>query len=496
MLNLNLGYKALTNLYEQDQDLLNVISLNVSDTIFVNTISPYSGTTTSNTGKFSITDVTQSTSSSTGCCTLLGGLGIAKRLGVGEFITAPSIKLTDTSNQIQTGTGSNLTTVNFPASSGAITLTMPNVTSTLATTDTAQSITATKTFTVTQDMTTINRTSGNLTLQTTTSGVIALSSATNMTYTSATTSLASHIFNSSVPSSTEVDMKIVGNSATKTVALQLTRNTTNSTTIASIGTAGNYSTLAVQGDTVLRWENSRKFIGQQFTTNVFTMNSTSFSILNSTASTNTTSGALVVTGGVGIGGALFGTSANFSGLTASQAVVTDVNNTLTSLAYTDANTASALIQRDASGNFSAGTITLATSLLLPTTGGLQTALDYHEVTTHVTKWQGPWAAQQNGSIRIIRTSIGVILDFVEVLASATIATTITAATALPARWRPRNDKTFWFPVQDNATNFNGAIHIASATGAITIYKDITLINFTGAGNTGFKGTATPEYAIS
>ena len=41
--------------------------------------------------------------------------------------------------------------------------------------------------------------------------------------------------------------------------------------------------------------------------------STITNITNSTASTSTTTGALIVTGGVGIGGALFGTSATFSG---------------------------------------------------------------------------------------------------------------------------------------------------------------------------------------
>lgn len=43
-------------------------------------------------------------------------------------------------------------------------------------------------------------------------------------------------------------------------------------------------------------------------------------------------------------------------LTPNQAVVTNANNLLTSLAYTSANTASTLIQRDSSGNFAAGTI--------------------------------------------------------------------------------------------------------------------------------------------
>lgn len=53
------------------------------------------------------------------------------------------------------------------------------------------------------------------------------------------------------------------------------------------------------------------------------------------------------------------TGMNLSGLTASQAVVTDSSKNLASLAYTSANTASALVQRDGSNNFSAGTITAA-----------------------------------------------------------------------------------------------------------------------------------------
>lgn len=56
-------------------------------------------------------------------------------------------------------------------------------------------------------------------------------------------------------------------------------------------------------------------------------------------------------------GKINGTAANFSGLTASQAVVTDASKNLASLAYTSANTATTLVERDGSGNFSAGTIT-------------------------------------------------------------------------------------------------------------------------------------------
>jgi hypothetical protein len=52
---------------------------------------------------------------------------------------------------------------------------------------------------------------------------------------------------------------------------------------------------------------------------------------------------------------------NIPNLSASQAVVTDSLQNLVSLAYTNSNTASTLVQRDSSGNFSAGTITASFS---------------------------------------------------------------------------------------------------------------------------------------
>ncbi len=48
---------------------------------------------------------------------------------------------------------------------------------------------------------------------------------------------------------------------------------------------------------------------------------------------------------------------NISSLTKNSAVVTDANDNLTSLGYGSGNTASTLVERDGSGNFSAGTVT-------------------------------------------------------------------------------------------------------------------------------------------
>ena len=75
------------------------------------------------------------------------------------------------------------------------------------------------------------------------------------------------------------------------------------------------------------------------------------------------SGGTITINGATIGGTTAAagtfTGLNVTGLTASYAVVTDGSKNLASLQYTNANTVSTLVQRDASGNFSAGTITSA-----------------------------------------------------------------------------------------------------------------------------------------
>lgn len=60
------------------------------------------------------------------------------------------------------------------------------------------------------------------------------------------------------------------------------------------------------------------------------------------------------------------------GLTASRLVATDGSKKLASVAYTDANTASAVVQRDGSGNFSAGQITSSSGVRLDTSAAQPT----------------------------------------------------------------------------------------------------------------------------
>lgn len=70
-----------------------------------------------------------------------------------------------------------------------------------------------------------------------------------------------------------------------------------------------------------------------------------------------------------------------SGLTASYAVVTDGSKALSSLQYTNSNTASTLVQRDASGDFSAGTITASLSGNATTATSATTATTATSATT-------------------------------------------------------------------------------------------------------------------
>ncbi len=94
-----------------------------------------------------------------------------------------------------------------------------------------------------------------------------------------------------------------------------------------------------------------------------------------TDASSLTTGSGIFAGGVGISKKLYvGTGINLASLTASQAVVTDSSKNLISLAYATANTASALVQRDASGNFNAGSVTV-TRLTTSSTGSVYNVIE-------------------------------------------------------------------------------------------------------------------------
>jgi hypothetical protein len=83
-----------------------------------------------------ILDATSAASSITGgfiVATALGTAATSVGIGGGIVNAGTSVNVQATTNQLVLGTTPNFTTVSFPASSGAVTVTMPNVTSTVAT---------------------------------------------------------------------------------------------------------------------------------------------------------------------------------------------------------------------------------------------------------------------------------------------------------------------------------------------------------------------------
>lgn len=101
----------------------------------------------------------------------------------GDLIINGRIQVNNLTNQIVLGTTPNLTTINSPAPAGAITLTLPITTDTLIGRNTIDTLTnktltspsmSNPTITGTAQVITLNRTSGDLTIQTTTSGNVRL----------------------------------------------------------------------------------------------------------------------------------------------------------------------------------------------------------------------------------------------------------------------------------------------------------------------------------
>lgn len=93
---------------------------------------------------------------------------LGQTLGTAQAQSMPSIALTALTNQIASGTTPNITTLSLPASSGAVTVTFPTVTSTLATIGGTETLTA-KTLTA-PIIASISNT-GTITLPTATGGV-------------------------------------------------------------------------------------------------------------------------------------------------------------------------------------------------------------------------------------------------------------------------------------------------------------------------------------
>lgn len=115
--------------------------------------------------------------------------------------------------------------------------------------------------------------------------------------------------------------------------------------------------------------------------------------------------------------------------------------------------------------------------------------ELYEQNTHVTDWTGIWASDQTGDIEYVKIGKVVTITIPETIAVANAAALITIVTVLPEHLRPDITLTSGWHVHDNAVNLDGYIEIKT-DGTITFATDETVANFSGAGNSGFRGWST------
>lgn len=146
----------------------------------------------------------------------------------------------------------------------------------------------------------------------------------------------------------------------------------------------------------------------------------------------------------------------------------------------------------------AGAKTFSDSILLATTGGTPTALNFYEEYSASVNATGIWASGQSCEVRIIRIGSLVTLHCYKpgvagVVNTANSAGVITVGSnVIPARFRPT--ATILMPTNnlDNNVNNTGRLEISTA-GALQV-KSVSGGNFSGTGSSGF-GNFTCSYTI-
>lgn len=119
---------------------------------------------------------------------------------------------------------------------------------------------------------------------------------------------------------------------------------------------------------------------------------------------------------------------NISGLTASQAVVTDASKNLASMPYSSTNTVNALIRRDSSGNFSSGVATLTGATISTFSTGV-----VHSNGSGVLSSSTIVNADIDAAAGIVDTKLATISTAGKVSNSATTATSANTASSIVAR---------------------------------------------------------------
>jgi len=88
----------------------------------------------------------------------------------------------------------------------------------------------------------------------------------------------------------------------------------------------------------------------------------------------------------------------------------------------------------------AGTVTIGTGLLLPTSGGTPTLLDYYEEYIHTTTWSGPITTTGNTTVRIVRIGKNVTIQLPQFTGTGNNTNTkLLMNTNIPTQFRPSSD---------------------------------------------------------
>jgi hypothetical protein len=108
-------------------------------------------------------------------------------------------------------------------------------------------------------------------------------------------------------------------------------------------------------------------------------------------------------------------------------------------------------------------------LVLPTSGGTASNLNYYEEASHISKWNIPGGSTTADQIfRITRCGNVVVINFPAFNATPTANGFFTSQTAVPARFRPVRDSAFPIQVRDGAPAKFG-VCIMSTAGVISFY---------------------------
>ena len=117
---------------------------------------------------------------------------------------------------------------------------------------------------------------------------------------------------------------------------------------------------------------------------------------------------------------------------------------------------------------------VGSSLYLPTSGGTPSALNYYEEYSMTTTFQGLWAINQTGTVKFVRSGsiVSMFIPYIANTGNATVAS-FTNNSDLPTRFRPTSPFTGSVGIVTNNTYALGRITVNVSAVNITIYRDPT-----------------------